>query len=431
MPRIQLITNVSEYGLFRGVAQTRGRLVGATLGMMALSAGAGLWAADYVVEASTSVGLNMLIITGVMILLLITSYFMAMLIGDLVFPGPWREQVLLGRQPDEHSALTIEDHNAEFMAILILSVVLNGFLLNIATGDFLKRYHSGGIYSVQLRSENVEDRLFALEAIAQPTNFRNWERPELKLIVQRAFDDPDASVRERAFWTAGHLKDLGAQPALLQAMQGSAAPAEKAAAAVALGKINDPPTSANALQTLATESSDPQVVVGALRGLGLMADEKSLDAAMALTRSPDEDIMLHAWWVLREVKSPAARPLLDEALAAEPTGKARCAILDTLKMLATPDDVMWARRQFQRLPADAYETPACDALIWTDHDDRKYFLLYGDSDGEKLMKIVANADAFHQRDWFQTLVNDPKMPFRIRQVGTAVLKQIDDAKYQK
>lgn len=430
MPRIQLITNVSDFGFFLGVAKTRPRLITATVAMMAISAGAGMWSTRYILDTSQSVGLNLVIITLLMMLVLVTSYFMAMLAGDLFFPGPWREQVLLGHAPADGSVVSIDDHNLEFVIVLLIAVVFNAVMLNLVTDNFLDRYQAEGFFAVQLRSDDVQERVGALETLAEPMNYKIWERPGLHAVVLGAFDDPAQPVRERAYWTAGLLKIAAAQPALLAVIQGEHAPGEKKEAAVALGKIKDPKTSRLALEALATESSDPEVVVGALRGLGLMAQESSLPVALQLSESSDESVMIHAFWLIRQIDSKEARPLVKKGIAADPKGTRRCALYDTLKMLATPADVLWAKRQFQTTDPDLPESSECEFLVWTDHDDSKQILIYGDSYREKLMKIVANADAFTEKDWFQRQVNDPALPFRLRQVGTDVLRQIEKAQYR-
>ncbi|AWV90042.1 HEAT repeat domain-containing protein [Bradymonas sediminis] len=430
MARIQLITNVSDFGFFLGVAKSRARLVAATLTMLAITGGTGVWMANYILETSQSVGLNLVIITLTMILVLITSYFMAMLVGDLFFPGPWREQVLLGQTPADDSMVSIDDHNLEFVIVLAISVVLNAFALNYITDGFMDRYQAEGFFAVQLRSDDVEDRIDALSTIAEPMNFELWKRPGLKEIVTDAFDDPDERVRMRAYWTAGLFKDINAQPALIKVLEGGASAGEKKEAAVALGKINDPEISRAALEALAAENAAPEATVGALRGLGLLAKEESLQVAMDLSASSDESVMMHAFWLIRQIGSDKARTLVKEGIAQEPTGNRRCALYDTLKMVATPDDVLWAKREFQTTDPALPESTECEFVVWTDHDESKHILIYGDSYREKLMKIVANADAFAEKDWFQLQVNDPELPFRLRQVGTAVLRQIEEAKYR-
>ncbi|QDG52906.1 hypothetical protein FIV42_19815 [Persicimonas caeni] len=427
MPKIQLVTNVAEYGLFRSFAKSRGRLVAASAVALGATYAAGLWAADYMFETSSSVVLNMLIITAMMMLLLVASYLVTVLIGDLFFPGPWREQVILGRTPAD-GKVTVEDHSAEFMIVLLLAVVANAFVINWAADGFLDRYHTEGFFRVRLRAEAPAERLAALEDIADPMNYEIWELPALKQTVVAAFDDPNAEVRQRAYWTAGLMKIIGAQDKLIDVLEGEASAADKHAAAIALGKIDDPQTSLEPLETLARDADAPDAQVGALRGLGLLANEASVEAILPLTESEHDQVMTHAHWALRKIGSKKARAHIRKIIDSEPTGLERCAAYDTMKLVATEEDVMWARRQFQRTQSgeEAGEGD-CEHVIWTDYDNEQYYIVLGDSFREKLIKIVANTDAFKHREWFQRLVNDPAEPWRIREVADEVLRQIKEA----
>lgn len=433
MPKIQLVTNVAEYGLFRSFAKSRARLTAAAAVALGATYAAGLWAADYMFETSASVVLNMLIITAMMMLLLVASYLLTVLAGDIFFPGPWREQVILGRTPAD-GKVTVEDHSAEFLIVLLIAVVANAFAINWAADGFLDRYHTEGFYRVRLRAEVPEERLAALQDIANPMNYELWELPALQDTVVEAFDDPNAEVRQRAYWTAGHMKVVAAQDKLIAVLDGEADPADKQAAAVALGKIKDPNTSREPLEHLAREAKAPQAQLGALRGLGLLAQEPSVDVILPLIKSSDEEVMIHAYWALRQIGSKKARAPIKEVIDAEPSGLERCAAYDAMKFVAHDEDVMWARRQFQRTPAlpetgdDDQSHSDCEHKIWTDHDNEQYYIVLGDSFREKLIKIVANTAPYEHREWFQRLVNDPAEPWRIREVADEVLRQIKEAK---
>jgi hypothetical protein len=447
MPKIQLVTNVAEYGLFRSVAESRGRLIAATVAALGATYGAGLWAADYMFETSSSVILNLLIITAMMMMLLIASYLLTVLLGDIFFPGPWREQVILGRTPAD-GKVSVDDHSAEFIIVLLLAVVANAFAINVAADGFLDRYHSEGFFRVRLRAEAPEERLNALEDIADPMNYEIWELDALQDTVLDVFDDPDPEVRQRAFWTAGHMQVLDAQDPLIAVIEGDATPADKHAAAVALAKIGEPKISQPPLEALASSAEDPTAQIGALRGLGLLGEAGSIDVIIPLTKSDNEEVMTHAFWALRQIGTKEARPYIRQVIDSEPEGIKRCAVYDTMKLVATTEDIMWARRAFQRLPRAGTEDGAkeggaredgakedggqesagdCEHVVWTDHDEEQYYIVLGDSYREKLIKIIANTDAFAHRDWFQRLVNDPDEPWRVREVANEVLRQIKEA----
>ena len=160
-----------------------------------------------------------------------------------------------------------------------------------------------------------------------------------------------------------------------------------------------------------------------LRGLALMKSPLSVEAALPLTASTHEDVMLHAFWVLRSSGVGAVREMLHEQLEASPSTQRRCAILDTLKMVATKDDVIWARRQFQRVDPEE----RCEPVIWEERDERQHYVLYSDTLQEKYLKIVANASGGEHRAWFERIALDPEQSWRIREVATEVVKRIDEA----
>jgi hypothetical protein len=426
MPKIQLITNVAEYGLFRNLASSRGRLVAAVAAALGATYGAGLWATDFMFETSSSVMLNLVIITVMMMILLVASYLLTVLIGDLFFPGPWREQVIMGRTRTD-GKVTVDDHSAEFTIVLILAVIANGFAINLAADGFLDRYHDEGFFRVRLRSQSPEERLGALEAIADPMNYRIWEVDALQETVVDVFDDPAPEVRQRAYWTAGHMQILDAQDDLIAVLKADVTPEDKQAAAIALAKIDEPKTSQSVLEALARDATQPTVQVGALRGLGLLGQPGSIDAIFALTQSDNEQVMTHAYWALRVIGNKEARGFVKNVLDSDPEGIERCAVYDTMKLVATAKDVTWARREFQRSSRTEIDNQDdCEHLVWTDHDKEQYYIVYGDSYREKLIKIVANTAAFEHREWFQRLVNDSAEPWRIREVASEVLRQLKE-----
>src|SRR5690606_30903680 len=97
--RMQLVSDVSKWGLLQWPAQSRGRLVVFVLVMTAVTAAVGLWAAQYAIHQSQSVTLNLLLMTFSLMLLLITAFSQAVLVGDLFFGKFWREQIFLGKKP--------------------------------------------------------------------------------------------------------------------------------------------------------------------------------------------------------------------------------------------------------------------------------------------------------------------------------------------
>ncbi len=422
MPKMKLVTNVSEYALLRGLARTRGRLIASTVLATAVMIGAGLWSAHYVLEVSSSVVLNLFLITFNMMLMLVAAYLQTVLVGDLFFSGPWREQVVLGEKPQ--SAMSVQDHNAEFMILLLLLVIGNALSVNFAAGGFLDTYHTEGFFRSRLRSESAQERLAAMEYMTDPMNFELWDVAGVRDLVVQHLDDADPETRRAAIWNAGEMEITEARDELLTIVgDPEQATQTRAAAAEALGKLGNQAKARTALESLLSETEEKRLLVGALRGLALMKSPLSVEAATPLTRSEDEDVMLHAFWVLRNSGEPSLRDMLHEELEKDPTGKRRCALLDTLKMVATDEDVTWARRQFSRADAEA----DCEPVVWEERNERQHYVLYSDTFRVKYLKIVANATGGEHRAWFERIVADPEQPWRVREVASEIVKRLDEA----
>lgn len=423
MPQIKLVTNVSEYALLRGLARTRARLVVSTLLATAAMVGFGLWSAHYVLEVSSSVGVNLGLITFNMMVMLVAAYLQTVLIGDIAFSGPWREQVILGEQPE--SGASVQSHNAEFMIVLLLLVIANGLVVNFGSGGFLDTYHTEGFFRSRLRAPAPAERKAALEYMTEPMNFDLWEVPGVRQLVIEHLDDPDLEVRRIAVWNTGEMGIVDARGRLLAIVAGVSEPTVlRAESAEALGKLGLDNEARTALEAELARSTDPRLQVGLLRGLALMKSPLSIDVALPLTSAENDEVMLHAFWVLRNSGEPRLRPMLHEELSKEPDGQRLCALLDALKMVATPEDVTWARRAFDRVDAEA----GCEPVVWTERDDQRHYVLYSDSFRVKYLKIVANASGGEHRAWFERIVADPDQPWRVREVAAEIVKRLDESR---
>ena len=419
MARIKLITDVSEIGLLQDLARTRTRLVLSTLAALAATFGLGFWSAHYIMEVSGSVVANMFLISANMLLVLIASFLLTALIGDFAFSGPWRETVFLEERQEDHQA-PVRNHSGEFLVILMLAIVGNAYGLNLVTGGFIERYHTEGYFRTWLRGDDPDTRSQAFEKLTQDTNFQLWTNPKVQQIVLDGFGDPAPEVRAWAAWAAGKMKIQRARPALIELVEGDSAPGVVADAATALGKLGSEAEARRAITARLAAAEDPTTMVGALRGLGLMGSPEAVEAILPHIDAEDEQVMTHAFWALRLIGSEKARDPVRAVIDAEPSLTKRCAAFDTLKKVATDEDLMWARRQYQRL--DYQES--CPLRVWTERDGSKHYIVLDDSFKEKVLKLVANEAAADYKDWFQRIINDPDANYRLREVANEVLRQL-------
>jgi HEAT repeat protein len=420
MAKLKLITDVSKIGLLQGLARTRKRLIGSTVTAVLLTYGVGLFSAHYILETSASVVANMLIITGTMFLVLITSFLIAVLIGDLTFSGPWRETVFLGGSRDDLDRAPVKNHSGEFLVIFVVAILVNAFGINTAAGGFLEQYHTVGYFEVRLRSEAPEQRVAAYETLTRDVNFQLWEHEEIEQLVLDGLDDPAPNVRGIAAWSAGKMKLLRARPRLIELVADDSSPRVVADAAVALGKLGLDAEARDTIQTRLTSTDDSTIQIGALRGLGLIGSPQSVDTVLKFIDADNDKLMVNAFWAIRKIGSEDARPATRSLIDDDTPLLKRCAAFDALKKVATEEDVLWAKRQYQTGEFDE----SCPARVWRERDGTKHRLVIDDSFREKLLKIIANQAAHEHKDWFQRIVNDPSEPERLRKVSSEVLRQL-------
>jgi len=414
---LKIKTNISDLGLLRSWISTRGRLLISTGLVTILSIAFGLLSALYILDSSTSVVFNLFLITLNMMVLIVASYLQAVLVGDLTFPGPWREQILLGIPST--SEVSVKNHGAEFTIILVLAMGVNIAAIELGSGGFFDRYHNEGFFEVRLRSDDPRERLAAFEDLRDPMNYVLWTRPRVQELITAHLNDPDDQTAAAAIWLAGHLGIEEARDALITITAESEALAKREALH-ALGKLGTHEIARTRLEEVSTIPSEFQI--SALRGLALMASPLSYDIAIGLVRAPSEDVRIHALWVVRNLGDSRARVVIRSRLDAQVSDVERCALLDTLKMVGTVEDVTWARLKFNETPMN--ET--CPPLIWEERNEKQHYVTYSDSNRVKYLKIVANADAKSHLEWLRRLVNDRDEEDHVREVANEVLKRLNE-----
>ncbi|TXD36467.1 HEAT repeat domain-containing protein [Lujinxingia vulgaris] len=425
MKRPKLVTDVSQWGLMRWPARTRARLVISSLIFIVLATACAYFSADYILNTSSSVMFNLVLITANLFLLLVTAFLQAALIGEFFFSPGWRQRVLLGETPPAKSELgdellAVNDHNAEFIAIIAIALLVNGFAINQLIGGFFDAYHNEAFFQVRMRSDNPEERLASLTMLADPLNNQIWERPALRQMIVDGLDDPDARVRRRAAWTAGALLVRIADEKLLALATDDPDLETRAQAAHALGKLPPAEEHRLTLEGLIAADQPAEVRLGAFRGLAAMADAYAVPALLNEIDDPDETVAAYAYWALARIGSSEARDEVKSRVDTLPHGPRRCAALEAFKMVSTKDDTISARRHFQRVDPELY----CEPLTFEEPDENIHHVVWGESVRLKWLKVVGNTDPFSHEDWMVRLVNDPEEDVRTRDVADEILRQM-------
>lgn len=418
---MRLVASVSELGLFSGLAKSRLRLVIASLfsfGLAFLYAGR---ISAFVLEESSSLGANILLITGQFFLVLIAAYLHAMLAGTLIFGEIWRERVLVGgaatprdhEEEEDEEVLGLErfrDNTIPFYGLFALLVLGNYLALSATQGDIVAEYSQRGHHLTMMRAEAPEVRIAALQSLVDPwLRNRAGNDPALRTRVVTLIGDPDPEVRAWAAWAAGHLEIAGAHGALVAALDDEQ-DVVRIEAAEAAGRLQMRGLEAERrlLRMLPASIGEEALTRAILHGLGHMHSSDAIDPVLSLIGILPERIEPVAWWVIWRADSTAAREATwarwDEV--EEPV--LRCSVAEALKSVTTVEDLPRLYALFESLERGEH----CDELIWQgrsyDPDERLRPITYivGEELRIKLLKAIFNIAGPGLREWLQAVAWD-------------------------
>lgn len=415
---IKIVTNVSEFGLFTSLARSRARLIVAVLIANGVLFGLSWWVADFVMNTSTSVGLNLVLIAASMLSLLACSYIEAMLVGDLFFGGHWRERVLLNQRleidPDSEEGLDVghfKTHNLTFLIVVAVLIIANYFGTNAITGDYLSEYHELGFQLTQLRADDPEEKLHAYQELTKPIYKHIWNDPRVVASLKKELDSGHPELEAWAAWGVGQmsLRSLF-EPVLARLQDEKAAPTTRGAAAIALGKLRDPRAWPALIAFLDEHRADEALTIDALRG---MAMSRAADFGPHIRPFVEDErpaVRAHAFYALQQVVDPASHDMLFEIYRdGEPQD--RCGALEALKFVATRDDVQRLKDTFLLLSDD---DPKCEEVLWIEPNEDKHKIIWAETHRVKLLKAVWNAAHGDETEWYQTIAIDKQMPWPVR-----------------
>jgi hypothetical protein len=418
--QFQAIPDVRQLGFFRPLAQSRPRLLLAGLLSMVLLYSASFATNEYINHRSSSISINFLIITFLTFFVMISSYVLAMMVSDLVFPY-FRERYLLGSkiEIDNESAEAVsleqhKDYNIHFFVLAVVLTVANYVGTRAATGDYMGRYQEFGFHLARLRSGEPELQAAALKKLAAPELQERWYDPELKAMLLLQLDSPDPEVQGWALYLMGLARFEEAFPKMLQKLHEG--PVEvRARAAEALGSTADG-RAIEPLRAALDPKADPRIIEGVVRGLVRLKDDGAAASLVPLLAHPSERVQAHASWGLGLLKHEPARPLLWARYDTAKNDVERCAALEGLKYLAKPEDAPRAKKLFLTLTPD----PECAGITWDEPVATPTQVVVKESLRAKLVKIVANGSGAAELDWFAFVTQDQAHPFSLRELAGTI-----------
>jgi len=187
---------------FRWLVATRLRALLTSVVLVAIAVGATGPMTEFLRYRSTSVALNMLLLTVFAFLMLGAATYLAIVIGDRLFPGRWRERVILGRriepEADDDSLAALSESRTfylHFSVIIVVLLVAGLWTFDRVTDFSLRETHQHTV----LRSDNVNAKLELLRDLsAERRDDRVTEAFDVLDLVWRDESQP-TEVRQAAF----------------------------------------------------------------------------------------------------------------------------------------------------------------------------------------------------------------------------------------
>ena len=427
------ITAVGDLGLGVWVAKTRRRLLVSAVTATGVFVVAAAVTASYMRTRSTSVTLNLVLITTCILLLLVAAFIQALAVGDLVFPARWRERVILGKKIELSEAEEIstsigalKDSTMPFYLLCAVLVVTNYFLSATASGNFFSYYSHYGYELTLLGSDDPRERINGIRAMAHPLNSEICDIPELRERVVGLLDDDSEEVQGWAFWLVGELRMFEASRPLQRILADqSESDSIRARSAEALGYLRSA-DGANVMASMLAESfGRDELAIGLLRGLGLAQQSDTAPQIAPLLNVEPYDIRGHAFWAIGHTKNRAYRDVLF-AFIEEGDELDECLAAEALKYFAREDELVEAHVRFATAPMFQ-----CPAVLWEapyHWDEERTFaapIVVGEALRAKYLKVIRTAGGEGERDFFATVANDEAQPDEIRRLARELALLID------
>lgn len=160
--------------LFRWLAASTRRLTILACLSLSLVLGTASVLSSWIRDQSSSMVLDMAILTGYVALMVSAALAIAVLLGDRLFPYRWRERVVLGIDvppPDVQDPMLppviYQTHLGAFTMLLLTLIICLSGVLEVATSGLFAEYQRVGHMRTILRTDNTELKLELLGELSQ------------------------------------------------------------------------------------------------------------------------------------------------------------------------------------------------------------------------------------------------------------------------
>ena len=358
MQRFTLIASVGDLGILSSLATSTARLTTAAVASTLAVVAYGLAIQDFVTNRSTSITLNVVLITMQFFLIFAAAYIQAMFVAALAFGDEWRRRVLAGERITSDDSTEIEiqslkDRSLQFYGIFALAIAFSYGAVVATTGNFVRDYNETGYYLTLFRSDQPEPRIQAIRGLVDPLHETSAASQRVRERLAEAVTDADAGVAAWAAWACGQLQVQEATPQLLSLLQSGEREA-RIEAALALGRIRDPEAERRLLGLLPSVQDDPEFAQATVTALGLMPSTTAVPTLVGLLGVGSEEFDAATLWAIgRSRRTDVREHIVERWRTSE--GALRCAYAEALKHATTVEDYDVMRAAFEEEEASECE----------------------------------------------------------------------------
>ena len=429
--QIELIPNMYDLGLFKRCLESRRRLrMTASVALLVLT-GCFLGAGHFIRYWSSTPVLNIFLVIALYFGVLVVSYLVALVLGDLFFSGPWLEKMRRGSSfvPEDLASqkALMKNRSLTFIAFWTISIAILGVGCDLVTGGNIRWFHTYGGILVSLRSEDASERAQVLKTLSNPFYDTKWSNEDIRAAITERLDDTSDEVRRHAAYLSGRAK-ISESAERLEALltDESASVDARGDAAIALGRLEWKPARSRLITVLrkASEGDDPRswnvpLVMSSLYGFYEMRDAMASQDAIhlldrCLEKGCDERVLQYAFFYLKSLRVKDGAALSFRVLDSASSGHAmQCYAADLLRFTASKKDVPAMKRVFERTPIQSM----CPVVYRKYREEAAIIMFEADPMRALFVRAIGNINDRADDDWIWMVGSDVHENLETRKVA--------------
>ena len=425
---LDVIPNMYELGLFKRAMQSRKRLrVTAAVALVVLCLlyfGVG----RLVHFVALSLALSYLCIAGLYFCVLIVSYLVALVVGDIMFAGPWLKKMYLGREfvtddIEEQKAL-VKNRHGYFICVWAAAFAIMVLGCDWITGAHVHWFHTYGGILYSMNSDSVEERRLVLKTISNSYYGKKWQNEDIREKLAEMILDDDNDVRGYAAYICGRAKISEASSNLIALLNDRSMPGDvRAEAAIALGRLEWKPARSQLLTVLREhfeqDRSDSVLIPSILYAFFTMKDNLAAPDAMnilhvCLSESCGENVLQYAFFYLKSLRiKQAAATAFDYLSSDHASVSSRCYAADILRFTASPADVPMMKSAFENTP----QALECPVVYRKFHGEAAVILFEQDTMRALFVRAIGNLKRPEDYNWIWMVGSNTAENLQTRKVA--------------